>query len=165
MVSCLALSFPVIYTVWSCPYGTSFVPIIFFPVLFSPAGYCILSCPVLSLSSFLSPFLLDLSIFVLFCTLLSSDAVSRRKIRLLEGNAEFRHLKKLTCKGILRQVFIRLRPKTLYHPPPFPYTLYQCLQHTYSVFTQGRGGRGGRVEPERRGEGQQFTKVGLKIPK
>ena len=32
----------------------------------------------------------------------------RRKIRLREGNAKYRHLKKLTCKGTLRQVFIRV---------------------------------------------------------
>jgi hypothetical protein len=32
------------------------------------------------------------------------------KIRLIEGNAKCRHLKKLICKGTLRQVFICLRP-------------------------------------------------------
>ncbi len=37
--------------------------------------------------------------------------------------------KKLTCKGTLRQVFICLRPRTLYHPP---YTLYTCIQYTFS---------------------------------
>ncbi len=42
------------------------------------------------------------------------------------------------------------------HPPP-PYTFYTCIQYTYSH----REG-GGRVEPERRLEGQQFTKLGLK---
>jgi hypothetical protein len=31
-----------------------------------------------------------------------------RKIRLIEVNAKMRHLKKLTCKGTLRQVFIRV---------------------------------------------------------
>jgi hypothetical protein len=41
----------------------------------------------------------------------------RRKIRLIEGNAKCRHLKKLTCKGTLRQVFISLRPRT-HIPPP-----------------------------------------------
>jgi hypothetical protein len=40
-----------------------------------------------------------------------------RKIRLKEGNAKCRHLKKLTCKGTLWPVFICLRPRT-------PYTLY-----------------------------------------
>ncbi len=32
--------------------------------------------------------------------------------------------------------------------PPPPYTLYTCIQHTYSHR------EGGRVDPERRGEGQ-----------
>jgi hypothetical protein len=38
-------------------------------------------------------------------------------------------------------------------PPPHPYTLYvACIQYTYS---HREGGEGERVEPERRGEGQQ----------
>jgi hypothetical protein len=37
--------------------------------------------------------------------------------------------------------------------PPHPYTLYvACIQYTYS---HREGGEGKRVEPERRGEGQQ----------
>ncbi len=40
-----------------------------------------------------------------------------RKIRLKEGNAKCHHLKKLTCKGTLRLVFICLRPRTPYHQP------------------------------------------------
>ncbi len=32
----------------------------------------------------------------------------RRKIRLMEGNAKCRHLKKLTCNGTLLQVFVRV---------------------------------------------------------
>ncbi len=39
---------------------------------------------------------------------------NRRKVRLIESNAEYRYLKKLTCKGTLQQVFICLRP------PPLP---------------------------------------------
>ncbi len=31
---------------------------------------------------------------------------TRRKIKIIEGNAKCRHLKKLTCKGTLRQVFL-----------------------------------------------------------
>jgi hypothetical protein len=33
--------------------------------------------------------------------------------------------------------------------------------YTVYLFTDGRG-EGGRVKPERRGEGQQFTKLGQK---
>ncbi len=33
---------------------------------------------------------------------------TRRKIRLIKGNAKCRHLKKFTCKGTLWQVFIRV---------------------------------------------------------
>jgi hypothetical protein len=35
-----------------------------------------------------------------------THAATRRKIRLIESNAKCRHLKKLTCKGTLLQVFI-----------------------------------------------------------
>ncbi len=37
----------------------------------------------------------------------------RRKIRMTESNAKCRHLKKLTCKGSLRKLFICLRPPPL----------------------------------------------------
>jgi hypothetical protein len=47
-------------------------------------------------------------------------------------------------------------PEALNTIPPSPYTLYKCIQYTYSHR------RGGRVEPERRLEGQQFTKLGRK---
>jgi hypothetical protein len=36
------------------------------------------------------------------------DRGERRKIRLIEGNAKCRHLKQLTCKVTLRQMFIRV---------------------------------------------------------
>ncbi len=64
----------------------------------------------------------------------------RRKVRLIEGNAKCRHLKKMTCRGTLRQVFICMMPKT---PSP---TLTHCIRvySTVYLFTQGRGGR---VEP------------------
>ncbi len=82
-------------------------------------------------------------------------SVFRRKIRLIEGNEKCRQLKKLTCKGTLRQVFIGLRPRTPY-PPPLPLcTLYTLYVHTLYLFTQGKGGR-----PERTLEGQQATKLG-----
>jgi hypothetical protein len=47
----------------------------------------------------------------------------------------------------------------VYQNPKPPYTLDTCRQYTYS-HREGRKGR--RVEPERRGEGQQFTKLGRK---
>jgi hypothetical protein len=41
--------------------------------------------------------------------MLSGDVgLGRKKIRLIKGNAKCRHLKKLTCKGTLRRVFIRV---------------------------------------------------------
>ncbi len=98
------------------------------------------------------------------------------------------HLKQLTCKGTLRQGFICLRPPPLLGfclgwcsnfvgsesgqiqsvkllqnmvrvsnrtPPPPLHTVYV---YTVYLFTRG----GGRVEPERRLEGQQVTKLGRK---
>jgi hypothetical protein len=41
---------------------------------------------------------------------------SRRKIRLIESNAKMFSSKKLTSNGTLRQVFICLKPRTLYTP-------------------------------------------------
>jgi hypothetical protein len=64
--------------------------------------------------------------------------------------------KELTCKVTLRQVFICLRPRTPGHPP-----LTHCIRvHSIHIHT-GRG-EGGRVEPVRRLQGQQFTKLGWK---
>jgi hypothetical protein len=76
------------------------------------------------------------------------DPGRRRKIRFIE---ECRHLKKLTCKGTLRQVFICLRSRTPYPPPPL-----HC-NRVYSIL----GGERWRVEPERRLEGH---KAGSKKP-
>ncbi len=82
----------------------------------------------------------------------------RRRIRLIEGNAKCRHLKKLTCKGTCGRCLSVWGPEPHNH---HPYTLYTCISTVY-LFTQG----GGRVEPERRGEGQQgrvpITKLGWK---
>ncbi len=47
------------------------------------------------------------------------DLQNRRKMRLIESNAKFRYLNKLTCKGTLRQVLICLSP-----PPPPPRLLF-----------------------------------------
>ncbi len=67
-----------------------------------------------------------------------------RKIRLIEGNAKCRHLKKLTCKGTSRQVFICLRPRTPYFPLTHCIRVYSIRIHT------GKWGWG-RVEPESSG--------------
>ncbi len=112
----------------------------------------------------------------------TSFSLGRRKIRLIEGNAKCRHLKKLTCKGTLRQVFICLRP-----PPLLGFCLgwssnfagsetgqiqtvkvlqnmvsnrTTCLPPLHTVYVHTisyshREGGGGVVEPERRGEGRQ----------
>ncbi len=56
-----------------------------------------------------------------------------RNIRLIEGNAKCRHLKKLTYKGTLRQVFICLRLRTPYTP-----LLHILYEYTVYLFTQGR---------------------------
>ncbi len=62
------------------------------------------------------------------------------------------HLKKLTCKGTLRQVFICLRPEPHTRPP---YTMYMCIQ--VYLFTQGRGGGGDMSQREReRGNSSQI---------
>jgi hypothetical protein len=56
------------------------------------------------------------------------------------------------------QVFICLRPRTPYLPP---YILYTCIQLQYT-YLHREGGKDGRVEPERRLEGKQVTKLGRK---
>ncbi len=54
------------------------------------------------------------------------DDVKRRKIRLIEGNAKCRRLKKWTCKGTLRKV-----SEAQNHIPPPPYILYTSIQSPY----------------------------------
>jgi hypothetical protein len=81
---------------------------------------------------------------------------THRKIRLIEGNGKYLHPNNLTCNGTLGQVFISLRPRTSYPPPP--YTLSTYSRYTIHTINAGKGG----VESERMGEGQQFTKLGLK---
>jgi hypothetical protein len=60
------------------------------------------------------------------------------------------------CKGTLRLVFICLRPRI----PITPYTLYMCT--VYRTYSHSEGGRGESWPKERRGDGQQFTKLGRK---
>jgi hypothetical protein len=70
-----------------------------------------------------------------------TNTCPRRKIRLKEGNAKCRHLKKLTCEGTWRCL--------------------SCLSvRGAEPNTHREGGRGGRIEPERRLEAQQCTKLG-----
>ncbi len=69
------------------------------------------------------------------------EGPQRRKIRLIEGNEKCLHLKKLTCRGTLWQVFICLRPRTPY--PPHTVNVY-----TVYLFTQEKGRGPGRVEPK-----------------
>jgi hypothetical protein len=67
---------------------------------------------------------------------------SRGKIRLIEGNAKCRHLKKLAFKGTLRQVFVCLRPRTQYPYPP----LTHCIPvYIILIHTQRGGGGGGKT--------------------
>ncbi len=54
-------------------------------------------------------FFLHLSFFHTIGTFIHTFILeNRRKIRLIEGNAKCRHLKTVTCKETLRQVFIRV---------------------------------------------------------
>jgi hypothetical protein len=87
---------------------------------------------------------------------LTGEGVVRRKIRLIEGNAECRHLKTLTCRGTLRQVFICLRPRTLCPPP-----ITHCIQYTYSHREGGMGG-GGESWTREKGRGATAHKMGRK---
>ncbi len=65
----------------------------------------------------------------------------------IDTKAKCRLLKILTCKGTLRTPAIP--------PSPSHCILYTCIQYTYSH----REGARGIVEPERRFQGQQFTKL------
>ncbi len=85
-------------------------------------------------------------------------AANRRKIRLIENNAKCRYLKKLTCKGTLRQVFYLYESPTPYHN----IYVYCILIHT------GKGGgMGGELNSEKvRGAivhkvGRQYQHDGL----
>jgi hypothetical protein len=83
----------------------------------------------------------------------------RRKIRLTEGNAKS---KKITCKCALRQVFICLRLRSPYPPPPplhtvYVYTVQYILIHTWN-------GGGGESLTTEKGRGATVHKAGTKIP-
>jgi hypothetical protein len=66
--------------------------------------------------------------------------------------------KKLTFKWTLRQVFICLRPRNPYHPPPPLHTVYVCAVY---LPTQGRG-EGGELN-QREVKGATVHKAGSKI--
>jgi hypothetical protein len=83
----------------------------------------------------------------------------RRKMRLIECNAKSRYLKKLSCKGTLRQMFYlsevpspSMAPKSLLHTA-YVYTVY--------LFTQGKGGEG-RLTREKKVRGAIVHKAGRK---
>jgi hypothetical protein len=73
-----------------------------------------------------------------------SEPLLHREIRFIEGNAKCRHLKKVTRKGTLRQLFICLRPP----PPVCTYIPIPVLIHTGKggVLTQRKRERGNRAE-------------------
>jgi hypothetical protein len=73
----------------------------------------------------------------------------RRRIILLEGNAKCRHLKQLTCKGTLRQVFIWLRPRT-----PYPRPLAHCKRVYSMLIHTGEGVELNPREGERGNRGE-----------
>ncbi len=85
---------------------------------------------------------------------------SRRKIRLIERNAKCRHLKKIELlKGLCGRCLSVWGPEP--HSPPFLHTaVYMSNRRVYSLLIHT--GKGGRAEPERRLEGQEFTKLGRK---
>ncbi len=67
------------------------------------------------------------------------SVVQSRKKRLKEGKAKCRLLKKLTCTGTLRHVFICLRFRTPYHSPPYTHCTIYMYMYTVHLFTQGTG--------------------------
>ncbi len=73
-----------------------------------------------------------------------------KNIRIVEGNAECLHLKKLTFLEIFRQVFICLEAQNPI-PPPLHTVQYTCI-HIHI----------GGGERERRVRGAKFTKLGRK---
>jgi hypothetical protein len=62
-----------------------------------------------------------------------SVAYTRRKIRSMEGNAKCIHLKNRPVKGLCGSCL------SVWGPEP-PYTLYTCIQYTYSIREGGTGG-------------------------
>ncbi len=86
----------------------------------------------------------------------------RRKIRLIESKDKCCYLKKLTCKGTLRQVFYLSEtfspPMTPYSPP---YTHNTCIHYTVILVHTGKGG--GELTREKV-RWAKVHKAGSKIP-
>ncbi len=78
------------------------------------------------------------SVNEIFTDQLGNRAGDVERLDYLESNAKCRYLKKFTCKRTLRQVFFCLTPYSSL------YTLYTCIQFTYS-HREGRKGGGGRA--------------------
>jgi hypothetical protein len=96
-------------------------------------------------------------IFVSECLRDQKEYQDRRKIRLIKDNAKCRHLQKFTCKrDFAAGVYLSEGPEPHLRPLKHCICVYGILIHTW------KGGRLGRVEPERRFEGQRFTKLGRK---
>ncbi len=79
---------------------------------------------------------------------------------LTEGNAKCCHLKKLTCKGTLRQVF---EAQNTIPPPPLR-TVYIRVYSILNVFTQGRG-EGGNSWTSEKVRWATVHKAESKIPR
>ncbi len=98
--------------------------------------------------------LLDISFHIFFIRLFSIPYTIELNYR---HQSKMSSSNKLTCKGALQQVFICLRPRTP-SPPTHCIRVYNILIQ----YSHREGEAGGRVEPERRLEWQQFTKLGRK---
>jgi hypothetical protein len=88
--------------------------------------------------------------------IITCEGTNRRKRRLIEGKAICRHLKKLTCKGTMRQVFEAQSP--IPSTPTPPYTL-EPVQ--YFIYTSKRE-RGIELKQEKT-TGATVHKAGSKI--
>jgi hypothetical protein len=87
---------------------------------------------------------------------LYNDVSKLRKRRIIEANAECRHLTKFTCKVTLREVYnVYLSEAENPMPPP----LHTVYVYTVYLFTQGGGG--GHLNQR---EGANVHKARSKIP-
>ncbi len=69
----------------------------------------------------------------------------RRKIRLKEGNANYRHIKNWPVKGLCGRLFIRVLvyiQSYWYFQPSFGFCTLQCYVYTYTVCNGVVGGSG-----------------------